>query len=91
MHEHHSYRDPLGEAWQELHVGAPILHGYQTSASPSGEGGAARVASASAGLNVGFPSNISFFIWLVIIGVVIPGFIIGGLKVGGFQFVFRAR
>lgn len=72
--------------------GAPNLHGYATSTGPQGMGGSARVAAASAGLdNVGFPSNISFFVWLVIIGVVLPGFIVGGLKLGGFQFVFRGR
>ena len=72
--------------------GAPIMHGYQTSASPAGEGGAARVAAHSAPLSsVGFPSNLSFFVWLLIVGLVIPGIIIGGLKAGRFQFVFRGR
>lgn len=72
--------------------GAPTLHGYPTSASPAGEGGAARIASAAAGLNnVGFGSNLSFFVWLVLIGVVVPGVVIGGLKAGRFQFVFRGR
>jgi hypothetical protein len=33
----------------------------------------------------------SFFIWLVVIGIVIPGLVIGGLKAGRFQFVFRGR
>jgi hypothetical protein len=49
------------------------------------------VAAASAPLRMGFPQSTSFFLWLIIIGVVIPSFIIGGLKVGGFQFVFRGR
>ena len=72
--------------------GAPIMHGYPTSASPAGEGGAARVAAASAGLNnIGFGSNLSFFVWLLIIGLVIPGLVVGGLKAGRFQFVFRGR
>ncbi len=72
--------------------GSPLLHGYNTSASPAGEGGAARVASAAAGLNnVGFTSNMGFFVWLVIIGVVLPGLVVGGLKAGRFQFVFRGR
>lgn len=71
--------------------GAPLLHGYPTSAGPQGEGGAARIAAAAAPLNVGFPRGVAFFLWLVLIGVVIPGFIIGGLRVGGFQFVFRGR
>lgn len=73
-------------------AGAPILHGYSTSSSPAGEGGAARVASHAAGLgNVGLPSNMSFFVWLVVIGVVVPGLIVGGLRAGRFQFVFRGR
>lgn len=74
--------------------GAAILHGYNTSASPAGEGGAARVQSAAtaAGLhNVGFGSNLSFFVWLILIGVVVPAAIVGGLKAGRFQFVFRGR
>lgn len=72
--------------------GAIPLHGYPTSASPAGEGGAARVAASSAGMtNVGFPDNLSFFVWLVVIGVVIPGLVIGGLRAGRFQFVFRGR
>lgn len=71
--------------------GAIPLHGYMTSTGPQGEGGAARVAASSAGLRVGFPDNLAFFAWLVIIGLVIPGLIIGGLKAGRFQFVFRGR
>lgn len=72
--------------------GAVPLHGYATSTAPQGEGGAARIASASAGLdNIGFPDNLSFFVWLVILGVIIPGLVIGGLKAGRFQFVFRGR
>jgi hypothetical protein len=63
-----------------------------TSTAPEGEGGAARIASAAAPLSkVGFPDNLSFFVWLVIIGLVIPGVLIGGLKAGRFQFVFRGR
>lgn len=72
--------------------GAPILHGYSTSTAPQGEGGAARVASAASNMStVGFPSNMSFFVWLVIIGVVLPGLVIGALRAGRFQFVFRGR
>ncbi len=73
--------------------GAPVMHGYYASnAGLQGEGGAARVAAAAAPLaRVGFPDNLSFFLWLVIIGIVIPGIIIGGLKAGRFQFVFRGR
>jgi hypothetical protein len=71
--------------------GAIPLHGYPTSTTGQGEGGAARVASSSAGLNVAFPENVSFFVWLVIIGVLVPALVIGGLKAGRFQFVFRGR
>lgn len=73
--------------------GAPVLHGYYASnTSPAGEGGAARVAAASSPLEgVGFPDNLSFFLWLVIIGIVIPGLLIGALRAGRFQFVFRGR
>jgi hypothetical protein len=72
--------------------GAIPLHGYATSTTAQGEGGAARVASHSAGFsNVAFPENVSFFVWLVIIGVLIPALVIGGLRAGRFQFVFRGR
>lgn len=67
------------------------MHGYASPGAPQGAGGAARAAAAAAPLNVGFPNNLAFFFWLVIIGVVIPGFLVGGLKAGGFQFVFRGR
>lgn len=71
--------------------GAHLIHGYSTSSGPQGVGGTERIAAAAAPLNASFPRNVTFFIWLVIVGVVIPGFIIGGLKVGGFQFVFKGR
>lgn len=73
--------------------GAPTLHGYGPSTTTAeGLGGSARGAAAAAGLNnIGFTSNLSFFVWLVVIGVVIPGLIIGGLRAGRFQFVFRGR
>jgi hypothetical protein len=72
--------------------GAPILHGYNVSASPAGEGGATRLAAAGAGFtNAGFPDQLTFFLWLVIIGVVIPGFILGALRLGGIHFVFKGR
>lgn len=67
--------------------GAPIMHGNPTSPSTQGLGGGSRVQAApSSQIN-----DLSFFIWLAIIGIVIPGIIIGGLKVGGFQFVFKHR
>lgn len=93
----HRHADQLGQGAREYEaqpthsVGVPILHGYHSSSSPAGEGGAARVAAAAAPLNVGFPSNLSFFVWVTIIGLVLPVVILGGLKVGGFQFVFKGR
>lgn len=72
--------------------GAPIMHGYRTSAPAQGEGGAARVAAASVGFtNASWPSNISFYVWLVVIGVLIPALIVGSLRLGGFHFVFKGR
>ncbi len=67
--------------------GMPILHGYNTSASPAGEGGAARVLAPAQGV----PSNFMFVAWLILLGVVIPGAILGGLRAGKFQFVFTSR
>lgn len=93
----HGYAEQVGQGRRDFeappvhHVGAPILHGYRTSSAPQGEGGASRIAAAAAPLNVGFPQNLSFFLWLIVIGVLIPVAIIGGLKVGGFQFVFKGR
>lgn len=89
-HLHHDYLPAEGA--DRLHfVGAPILPSLHTTERPQGTGGAARVAAASAPLNAGFPSDLSFFVWLTIIGVILPGLIVGGLKAGGFQFVFRGR
>lgn len=91
-HLHHAYPPSLeGEADRLHHVGAPIMPGMQAQTSSQGAGGAARVAAASAPLNASFPNNLTFFFWLVLIGVVIPGLVVGGLKAGGFQFVFRGR
>lgn len=70
--------------------GAPLLHGYQTSASPAGEGGSARVAAAAMGTDLK-TSDLQFFVWVLLLGVILPGLILGGLKAGGFQFVFRSR
>lgn len=72
--------------------GAPLLHGYPTSTSPAGEGGAARIASSSRNqLVTAGPSPITFAIWLLVFGVVLPAIIMGGLRFGKFQFVFRTR
>lgn len=67
--------------------GSPIFHGTATSTAPQGEGGAARVSATATAR----PSDLTFFFWLAIIGIVLPLLIIGGLKVGGFQFVFKHR
>lgn len=73
--------------------GAPIMHGYYASnAGLGGEGGAGRIAAAAAPMpDARFPDNLSFFVWLLIIGIVIPGLMIGALRAGRFQFVFRGR
>lgn len=68
--------------------GAPVFHGTATSTGPQGQGGAARIQTAPTPPK---GSDISFFLWLGIIGILIPALIIGGLKVGGFQFVFKHR
>ncbi len=69
--------------------GAPVFHGYPTSTANQGVGGAARVqANASAGTG-GSQTDLNFFIWVAIVGIVIPILLIGGLQIGGFQFVFR--
>jgi hypothetical protein len=70
--------------------GSPILHGYATSTSAQGEGGAARASSASL-VGTGNGTDVAFFVWLVVIGVVVPLVILGGLRFGHFQFVFKGR
>lgn len=67
--------------------GAPVFHGVATSTAPQGLGGAARIESGSMVKS----NDLSFFVWVFIIGILIPLLIIGGLKVGGFQFVFKHR
>lgn len=67
--------------------GSPVFHGYATSSSPAGVGGANRVEAS--GLNAGNPSDMYFFLWVGIIGLVIPILLLGGLNFGHFQFVFR--
>lgn len=71
--------------------GAPLLHGFATSTSSQGEGGAARAAAAAPLTGVGVSQDVSFFVWLAVIGVVIPLVILGGLRLGHFQFVFKGR
>jgi hypothetical protein len=68
--------------------GSPVFHGYAGSRNPNiGVGGAARVETSS--LNAGNPSDMTFFIWVAIIGIVVPLALMGGLQFGKFQFVFR--
>lgn len=68
--------------------GAPVFHGYPTSTANQGVGGAARVQTSS--LNAGgSKTDMNFFVWVAIIGIVVPILLIGGLQIGGFQFVFR--
>lgn len=67
--------------------GAPVFHGYPTSTANQGVGGAARVTTSSL---AGSPkTDMNFFVWVAIIGIVVPILLIGGLQIGGFQFVFR--
>ena len=67
--------------------GSPVFHGYPTSTAPQGLGGSARVEASS--LNAGSQTDMNFFIWVGLIGIVLPLLLIGGLQFGGFQFVFR--
>ena len=67
--------------------GQPVFHGYATSASPAGLGGSSRVETSA--MSAGNPSDMHFFAWVAIIGIVLPLALIGGLQIGGFQFVFR--
>lgn len=68
--------------------GAPVFHGTApTVKTAQGMGGAARIQS-----EVSVKSNdVSFFVWVAIIGILLPLLVIGGLKVGGFQFVFKHK
>jgi hypothetical protein len=65
--------------------GSPVFHGIPTSTTAQGVGGANRVQSSASGT----PSDMNFFVWVFIIGILIPVLLIGGLQIGGFQFVFR--
>jgi hypothetical protein len=68
--------------------GAPLLYTSDSYQGVTGEG-----VPAGAGGNQMPSSGLgwSFWVWLVVIGVVIPTLILGGLRAGGFQFVFRRR
>ncbi len=68
--------------------GAPLLFTSDSYQGVMGEGvpqGAGGVTAPAAGLGW------SFWLWLIVIGVVVPVLILGGLKAGGFQFVFKRR
>ncbi len=67
--------------------GAPVFHGYPTSTANQGVGGAARVQTTSATGTT--KTDMNFFVWVAIIGIIVPILLIGGLQIGGFQFVFR--
>lgn len=66
--------------------GSPLLYvsdsyqGVMGEGVPTGSGGA---PSGSLGW--------TFFVWLLVIGVLVPGLILGTLRAGGFQFVFKRR
>lgn len=67
--------------------GSPVFHGTATQPTSQGLGGAARIQTSQTRSG----SDISFFVWVGIIGILLPLLVIGGLKVGGFQFVFKHR
>jgi hypothetical protein len=66
--------------------GSPLLYVGDSYQGVQGEGVPASVGGAP---SAGF--GWSFWVWMVVIGVVIPGFILGSLRAGGFQFVFKRR
>lgn len=68
--------------------GVPFLYTADSYQGVAGEGipeGAVMKQDSGTGINV------SFWVWLVVIGVIIPAIVLGGLRAGGFQFVFRRR
>lgn len=65
--------------------GAPFLYVGDSYQGNQGEGVPAAAGGGAGGLGW------SFWLWLVVIGVVIPGLILGSLRAGGFQFVFKRR
>lgn len=68
--------------------GAPVFHGTApTVPTAQGMGGSARIQTEPTVRG----NDVSFFVWVFIIGILLPLLVIGGLKVGGFQFVFKHR
>lgn len=66
--------------------GAPFLINADSYQGVQGEGVPAGAAGAPAS-GLGW----SFYLWLVVIGVIVPVVILGSLRAGGFQFVFKRR
>ncbi len=65
--------------------GSPIMFETASYQGVQGEG----VPAAAGGGPAGF--GWSFWLWLLVIGVVVPVVILGGLRAGGFQFVYKRR
>ena len=63
--------------------GSPVFHGIATTPQGPGYGGSARVETSS--IAAGNVSDMNFFIWVGIIGLLIPALLIGGLQVGKFR------
>lgn len=66
--------------------GTPLLFVTDSYQGVQGEGVPASSPGAPAS-GLGW----SFWLWLIVIGVVIPVSILGGLRAGGYQFVFKRR
>lgn len=69
--------------------GAPLLFTTDSYQGVTGEGipHGSVASSGSSASGLGW----SFWVWVVVIGVVVPTLILGGLRAGGFQFVFKRR
>ena len=66
--------------------GAPFLYVSDTYQGTPAQGVAGAAAPSAAA-----PLTFSFWLWLIVIGVLIPVVVLGGLRAGGFQFVYRRR
>lgn len=65
--------------------GSPFMAVSDSYQGVTGEGVPSAVGGGASGL------GLSFWVWLLVIGVVIPVVILGGLRAGGFQFVYKRR
>lgn len=65
--------------------GSPFMMVGDSYQGVTGEGVPAAVGGGPGGIDW------SFFLWLVVIGILIPSLVLGGLRAGGLQFVFRRR